>query len=1305
MPGRPSETQVDPADRDERLGEAIEEYLALAEAGRAPEPSAFAAGYPELEEDLVAALGGLALVKGLVGDPGGPGHRLESGRRVAGYRIVRELGRGGMGIVYEAVHVGLDRPVALKVLGSSAAPDSGGRRRFLNEAKTAAGLHHTHIVPVFDVGQVGGLCYYAMQRIEGSGLDRVIKHLRRDRAVAAGSTYPGGTPRATPPPAAAPGPPEPPAFGGETTATWAARPAGGHAPDRDEDDEPTPFEPPRGSAYYRWVAGVGEQAAEALAHAHQRGVIHRDVKPSNLLVDARGTIWMADFGLARRLADPSQTQIDSLLGTPRYMSPEQARIGPIDGRSDVYSLGATLYELITLRPPFEGRTAAELIDQIATRDPSPIRGFDPKVPRDLETIVMKALQKRAVDRYATAADLAEDLNRYLHHEPVRARRIGPLGRAWRVARRHPSLTIVSAVAAAAVVATSTIAYVRVLQERDEARKARGESQRVAAALEAANLNLEGTNYQLEEANLEAHDALGAQFLQEAETVRTSAVVDRRVKGLGLLTRAAEFSPGPARRARLRDEAVALLATRDVAPRPAIPMARPASVLAFGRDGRHVATLSDDFETVRLWDVESRSLVATHEMGAPVSASADTRSPARGPERPRGLNPMSPLRFGTRIAAFGPDLAVLHPDGKGIRLLDAATGTVSGNLRLFDRTDPAVGPPAPRNLAGREILSLAASADGRRLLTVDRPADGEGRRGRPLRGDSRVLLWDPMNPDVPLARLAPPKVDPRGEARDRSPVLLAAISPDGSTAAVAQLHESEIQLYTRDGRAQSSIDSQAQLNAVALGPEGLLAAVGNRAVHLWNLNNNNAFLTYLTPTLGLAAPQIHFSPDDGTLLAISGRWSGVEVWDIAAASCVASIATPEEPAGSAMAMAPGGRRLAIGLADSLASWDVVDPMAQVQIAGSRSPVNSLAFSPGGELAMASMFDGTLRRWSPDRCPTASRVVEPARATSVAFDARGRLIAQGRVARADAEGRPVATGPDLLFWFSGDDDAVARLDLPARSPMLDHRYRNQPAPGAQRIARTADGRTIALTRPNEVLLARLGDDGTPGPVVRLRSPDLPEDLIPDRMRDLPPPPSSRGGGPFPPPSAFAGGRAGDPAGPPFVRWRDVAISPEGDRLYLASLTTQEVTGWAIRGDRLERLPWTPDGKFQCLALAPDGRTLAVGDRAGIVLLLDPADGHTVHRLGPPQGDPAAPVGSLAFSPDGAGLAVATRDQVRLWSLAGPVPTPFVRLPGHRGLILSLAYDPRGHLLATGGEDKIVRVWDLDRVRRELARLGLD
>ncbi len=188
-----------PVDRDERLGEAVETFLALAETGSAPDLESFAAQYPDLGDDLREALEGLSLLHGLVGHvPGHPGGRLESGCRLAGYRIIGELGAGGMGVVYEAVHMDLDRPVALKVLDARVTRDGNGFRRFLNEAKTAAGLHHTHIVPVFDVGHVGGLCYYAMQRIEGCGLDRVVRSLRHDRTVGAARAAAGPRRRPSP---------------------------------------------------------------------------------------------------------------------------------------------------------------------------------------------------------------------------------------------------------------------------------------------------------------------------------------------------------------------------------------------------------------------------------------------------------------------------------------------------------------------------------------------------------------------------------------------------------------------------------------------------------------------------------------------------------------------------------------------------------------------------------------------------------------------------------------------------------------------------------------------------------------------------------------------------------------------------------------------------------------------------------------------------------------------------------------------------------------------------------------------------
>ena len=667
-------------DDDERVGEAVESFLALAERGQAPDVDEFVARYPDLKDDVRAALEGLELVHGLLGlgsatgsgsGRGGIGdHRIESGRRIAGYRVVRELGRGGMGTVYEAVHVGLDRPVALKVLGTHAAPDSSARRRFLNEARTAAGLHHTHIVPVFDVGQVGGLVLlrHAAHRRERARSSRPPPAPRPVACVAMAREIPGrrktgagrlgelvgqfaarqalaaGIVRLAPA-AGADGPSERPAtmrsgfdsprdpgagrrvapravIGlNDSTVSWAggSRRSASHpqavqrgegrcpgwldrsrgrlpafdADPRGHDDESPPFDPPRGSAYFRWVAAVGLQAADALAHAHRLGVIHRDVKPSNLLVDARGNIWVTDFGLARRLADPGLTHHDSLLGTPRYMSPEQARTGAIDGRTDVYSLGATLYELLTLRPPFDGRSAAELVEQIGQDEPVAPGAIDRRIPRDLETIVLKALAKRPADRYATAAELAEDLERFLNREPVKARRISPPGRLWRVACRHPRVTAFTTGAAATIVAITTYAYVRVLAERDDARHARDQKQEALLYAEEANRERKAT--EMKQRGL-AQDDRGR---------GASGAPNRRSQGLDLIRQIVDLAPEPELRAKLRDEAVKFLVLREVQAHEPELQTGLARGLVFGPTGHRLVVLSDDNEQLAFWDVGRR----------------------------------------------------------------------------------------------------------------------------------------------------------------------------------------------------------------------------------------------------------------------------------------------------------------------------------------------------------------------------------------------------------------------------------------------------------------------------------------------------------------------------------------------------------------------------------------------------------------------------------------------------------------------------------------------------------------------------
>ncbi len=1247
------EPEDGPIDRDEQLGEAIEAYLVLAEGGGPPDPEAFVAGYPDLGEDLLAALEGLELVKGLVGGPGGPGHRLEEGRRVAGYRIVRELGRGGMGIVYEAVHVGLDRPVALKVLGGQAAPDSTGRRRFLNEAKTAAGLHHTHIVPVFDVGQVGGLCYYAMQRIEGSGLDRVLRHLRRDRAVAAGSTQGSASRRSAGTPAprsggvrvkpvpngAAPGL-------GEETLSWAG--VGGGVPPwrRGEPvDEPPPFTPPRGSAYYRWVADAGRQAAEALAHAHRAGVIHRDIKPSNLLVDARGAIWVADFGLARRLADPSQTQVDSLLGTPRYMSPEQARTGPIDGRADVYSLGATLYELITLRPPFDGQSAAELIGQITGTEPPPPRRFDPRAPLDLETILLKALAKRPEDRYASADDLADDLGRFLAHEPVRARRIGPVGRLWRFARRHPSVTAVTAAASTIVLTTAILSHIRVVQERNEAQHARDDAKKEQAKTVDA----------LRQAQAERLTGLE----RHATAVLVSSAANRRSDGLDLLEQAARLGPGPGMLVKLRDLAVGFLSARDVQDRPPIAAAGPHG-LTFAPGGRRVAALCDD-----------------HEVGSwGLAGGGRLEVAALPPPRGRGGSGQPKGRFtyggaATRIASTGDRVAVIRPDGGGVRLYHAAS-LASGAVDL--------------PMKGHDIIAIVGAPDSQSLVTLERTARAEPDepRGRPAPEEFLAFLWDRDHADAPKAPLPlpPPTLD--SFPFRRLPLL--AVSPNGSTIAIARPGETKVALY--DGQGQPlgpMIDVQVHSSALALGPAGLLAVAGGGEIVIWDLKARKPL-----PGLGRRQGWVHqlqFSPGDGSLLAAAtGPAGGVELWDLNAHDLVAAL-SPREWVDD-LAFSPDGRILAATQPTSIASWSIVEPLGQVQLPESAEPPVGLAFGPDDRLAIASRearTNGALRLWGgPGRYPPEVESWDRVRPGAVAFDALGRLATlDSHFLRwfRPPDPRPVAEvvvpdprrGGALVPLVGSIRQAIAEADTPAghgrgRGPSPRGDAPPTPTPGRsvdRSLARSRDGRTLAFLRSGEILIWRADEPATLA------------HLDPSGTREAPSP----------------------------GRWIGnlVALAPDGSRLYHCGPGGHHLAAYTLRDPGIPRRPdWTAEVREAAsLAIAPDGRTLAVGGRGGDLALIDTAGGH-VRRPAMPPDDTASPVSSLAYAPDGRTLAVGSRDQVRLWAVA-PDPRPLVRLPGHRGAAAALAFNARGDRLAVADE-KATKVWDVHRLHDELQNLGL-
>lgn len=354
------------------------------------------------------------------------------------FRILREVGRGGMGVVYEAEQLSLGRRVALKVLPFAVVLDKRHLQRFKNEAKAAAALHHTNIVPVYSVGCERGVHYYAMQFIHGQSLGQLIDELR----VSDNPSNPSdlNTPR--------------------TNGTGSARVnETGDTPHRmavgdsgDGDVSDTQRSPQAlistahstaTPAHFEMVARLGIEAATALEHAHFHGVIHRDIKPTNLLLDEDGHLWVADFGLARLESDAGLTLTGDLLGTIRYMSPEQALATPaiVDHRTDIYSLGVTLYELTTLQPPFHGNNRRELLNQVAFEEPPRPRRINSAIPRDLETILLRTTSKEPEGRYGSAQELAADLQRFLDHKPILARRRTIADRVFKWIRRHAAFVL------------------------------------------------------------------------------------------------------------------------------------------------------------------------------------------------------------------------------------------------------------------------------------------------------------------------------------------------------------------------------------------------------------------------------------------------------------------------------------------------------------------------------------------------------------------------------------------------------------------------------------------------------------------------------------------------------------------------------------------------------------------------------------------------------------------------------------------------------------------------------------------------
>lgn len=459
--------------QDHVLAQLLNEALEREQTGRSVDIEALAIEWPQYAAELRLLLPVMHTCAQISGGGASAGLEGLACGRLGDFLIQRELGRGGMGIVYEAQQISLRRRVALKVLPFVAVLDSRQLRRFHNEAQAAALLHHPQIVPVYGVGCERGVHYYAMQLIEGPTLAHVIGDLRSQ----AGFDPPSPELAVTTPPGSA-----------EGMHDAYTQPVEPHAPDDHDTVGGTngqsshPTTSPQGilstahshrsSAFIQAAVQLGIDVAEALDYAHREGVLHRDIKPGNLLLDERGRVWVTDFGLARIEADPSLTLAGDLVGTLRYMSPEQAlgHLG-VDGRTDIYALGATLYELLTLEPVFDRGDKQMLLRQIASEEPRPLRQRARSLPVELETIILKALAKNPSDRYLTAGALADDLRRFLEHKPIQARRPTLADRLTKWALRNRRLVATAAAGLLLTAVTLTVTTLLIWNEQHKTRHA------------------------------------------------------------------------------------------------------------------------------------------------------------------------------------------------------------------------------------------------------------------------------------------------------------------------------------------------------------------------------------------------------------------------------------------------------------------------------------------------------------------------------------------------------------------------------------------------------------------------------------------------------------------------------------------------------------------------------------------------------------------------------------------------------------------------------------------------------------------
>jgi WD40 repeat protein/serine/threonine protein kinase len=1255
--------------RSAKVLELVEEFLDRCRRGEQPALQEYLNRHPELAAEIGEVFPAMAMMENialadesLAGPPPGaaPAGSPESLQQLGDFRIIRIVGQGGMGVVYEAEQVSLGRHVALKVLPQKTLLDPRQKLRFQREARAAARLHHTNIVPVFGVGEQDGLPYYVMQFIPGLGLDQVLEELKRlQRSAALTDSRDGGGRILSPRQDSAVqlarslmGEEAPTKESKVAEARPAEQPPSGSTVDYPLSGVSEPGAVDRGSAngtwladsfalstssvslpgsgggsrrgkgtrltYWQSVARIGVQVAEALEYAHNQGILHRDIKPSNLLLDTHGTVWVADFGLAKTDDQLNLTQTGDVLGTLRYLPPE-AFEGRADVRSDIYSLGLTLYELVALRPAFSEKDRNRLLKQVTQAAPVPLHKLAPAVPRDLETILAKATDPEPARRYPTAAALAGDLQRFIDDEPIQARPIGRIERGWRWCKRYPGMAAASGLAATGLLTTAIVSLCFAWYQQQTAASLRTEKAKTEQALDQAQDSLHEAQRQTGMQMLERGEALCADqqvaqglywMVQSLKAMPPDEVALHHViraslgQWLARLNRLAAIFPHqhPIRALALSWDGKTLLTGSEdgtarlwetATGRPLTgPLAHGGAVqaVALSPDGRLALTGCDD-HTARLWEVASGRLlgaplphrdkvraVAFSPEGKTVLTGSDDRT-AQFWETATGRPFASPLPHQGKVT-----LVAFSPDGK-----IALTGGQEHVVRLWD---PATGrllrTPLPHD---GEVRAATFSADGKCLLTGS--------------SDQMARLWDPGTGQLLLAPI-----------RHANTVQSVAFSPDGETLATGCEDYSARLWEAATGRPLGvPMVHQGNVGHVVFSPDGQIVMTGadDHAARLWDAATGQPLGAPLKH--GHWITGIAFTPD-GRKVVSSSLDHTARLWEVASRTSFGT--RIHHPGLNAATLSPDGRTVLAGSEDHMAwRWDADTGRPVGRVLQHRAAVHAVAFGPEGKTVLTGCEDGTAQLWS----------------ATTGSPLGGPLLHHAKVGG-------VAISPDGKMLLTGSDDKTAQrweaVTGRALAPPLAHKDR------VAAVAFSPDGTLIATVSWDRT--ARLWEAAT-----------------------------------------------GRPIGPPLehadVIWA-VAFSSDSQRVVTGSWD-HTVQLWDVATGRPLGAPLQHPRSVWAVAISPDGQSILTGSWDGRARLWDVATGR---QIGPSWDD--GRVSSVAFSGDGKIILLCAGDKtIRLEPFYPPVEATSEQL----GLLLSVQ---TGQELDASGGVRLVNPETWEARRRQVA-----